>query len=121
LDLAVPYGTMLRVPVDWTDRDAPVAPPRMDGRDVRLSTRGLAMLSESVTELLDRRQAQPHVSAQARIEPPSRPVNAIPSKQPDRPTVLERAAGERAARSGRRVGRARTPDPASRSGRGVRS
>ena len=43
-----PHGGQLRLPLDWTDRAAPAAPPQLNGRDVRLSIRGLRALAAAV-------------------------------------------------------------------------
>ncbi|MDP2703406.1 MAG: hypothetical protein Q8P98_15190, partial [Candidatus Rokubacteria bacterium] len=43
-----PHGGQLRLPLDWTDRAAPAAPPQLNGRDVRLSLRGLRALAAAV-------------------------------------------------------------------------
>jgi len=96
LDLAVPDGTMLRVPVEWTDRGAPVAPPRIDGRDVRLSARWLLELAGAVADMLDQQRGQPHISEQASIEePPSGPVDAAPATASHRSEHRRRPQGRR--------------------------
>jgi hypothetical protein len=38
-------GRHIVLPIDWTDRGSPWVCPRVDGKDVRLCSRGLAVLS----------------------------------------------------------------------------
>jgi hypothetical protein len=44
----VPGGRRLVLPVEWTDRGAPWVTPTVDGREVRLSARGLLALACAV-------------------------------------------------------------------------
>jgi hypothetical protein len=60
-----PEREMIVLPEAWTDRGAPVAaPPRVSGRDVLLSARGLLELARTVADALDR-QRDPRQVARA--------------------------------------------------------
>jgi len=48
-----PQGFWLRLPLSWTEHGAPPPPPRIRGREVRLSIAGLVGLARAVRVLRD--------------------------------------------------------------------
>ena len=55
IDVEHPRGWTLRLPLDWTDRAASWAPPRISGCEVRLAVRGLVQLARAVDAALCRK------------------------------------------------------------------
>ena len=106
-----PHGGQLRLPLDWTDRAAPAAPPQVNGRDVRLSIRGLRALAAAVgvarSRKLDVSEVAPAPSSQAEEASP-RSARATGR--------VGRAVGRRAARPARGVGVSPAQDPAATRG-----
>lgn len=45
-------GSHIVLPIDWTDRGAPWATPRLGGRDVKLCARGMLLLGKAVATAL---------------------------------------------------------------------
>ena len=112
-----PEREMIVLPEAWTDRGAPVAaPPRVSGREVLLSARGLLELARTVADALDRQRDPRQVSEEASIKRSSEPVDAISPDRSTRSNSSGRAAGRRAARPGGRVGNPRAQDAAGRGG-----
>ena len=106
-----PHGGQLRLPLDWTDRAAPAAPPQLNGRDVRLSLRGLRALAAAVgvarSRKLDLSAVGPAPSSQAEEASPrsARSTGRV-----------GRAVGRRAARPARGVGVSPAEDPSATRG-----
>jgi hypothetical protein len=91
-------GGNIRLPLDWTDRAAPLQPPRVKGRAVSISVAALRAVARAV-----------EVALRKKLDPSMGP--AAPSPQAEQPhRLLDRHA--------RRVGRAVGHDPA-RPARGV--
>jgi hypothetical protein len=61
--VAHPRAGHLRLPLDWTDRSAPVSPPTVDGQAVRLSLRGLRALAAAVAVAQARKLDLPGVGS----------------------------------------------------------
>jgi hypothetical protein len=115
-----PKREVIVLPEEWTDRGAPVAPPRVGGREVLLSARGLVELARTVADTLDRGPRQPQISPQPTFNPPSGPVDASASDRSTRSTSAGHAAGQRAPRPAGRVGDTPAQDGTGRRGRGGR-
>jgi len=106
-----PHGGQLRLPLDWTERAAPASPPQVNGRDVRLSIRGLRALAAAVGIARSRKLDLSEVGA----APSSQAEEAsTPSARATGRVV--RAVGRGAARPARRVGVSPAKDPSAKRG-----
>ena len=106
-----PHGGQLRLPLDWTDRAAPAVPPQVNGRDVRLSLRGLRALAAAVGVARARKRDVSEVGP----APSSQAEEASPRSARATGRV-GRAVGRRAARPARGVGVSPAQDPAATRG-----
>jgi hypothetical protein len=48
IDVEHPYGGSLRLPIEWTDRSAPLVPARVNGRELKLDARDLLRLARAL-------------------------------------------------------------------------
>jgi hypothetical protein len=109
VDAEHPCGWTIRLPMEWTDRAPSLLAPRIGDREVRLAAAGLLKLAAAVEVSLGQKLDRASASEQM-----VRYTDARPEK---RPAPVVSAAGDGAARSARRMGRAR-PQDAPLTGRG---
>jgi hypothetical protein len=112
VDVQHPEGWHMRMPIEWTDRALPRAPPRIRGRDIPLSMVGLQKLASAVRVALKQEVAS--VSAPAPAPGPTL-KHAHGSATQVRPAMVNTTRASK-ARDARRVGDAAAPS-ASRRGR----
>jgi hypothetical protein len=114
--VAHPWGCVLRLPVEWTDRVDPGRVPRIRGRAVRLLLRGLLQVAGLIEEL------------RQRVAPPNAGTKLAADGEADIAVVAGAAGGRLAAaavegsnRDPRRLGHARAKGhPRSGGARGKR-
>jgi hypothetical protein len=114
VNVECPDGRTLRLPLEWTDRAEPRAAPLCDGREVRLSARGLLELSRAVATALDRGATSPKSEAgpgstRQKVEP-NKSTDGGDKRQSGTRGLGEDTPGGPAQRA-RRVGGAHPQDP----------
>jgi hypothetical protein len=102
VDAEHPRGWTIRLPVEWTDRGSPQAPPRIGKREIRIGASGLLKLAAAVEVALGEK-----LDLISQSEQMARYTDAGSEGQP---RSVVGAASECAARCARRVGRARSQD-----------
>jgi hypothetical protein len=102
-----PGGWSIRLPIEWTDRAAPLAAPRVRDREVRADARGLLALAAAVDVACEK------------LGPPdrtgSRPRHADASPE-GQPAPVVDAVDDGTARPARRVGDSRAQSASRRGG-----